>query len=496
MMLAPAALIWGAVLLTRGGLLAGCLAVLLAGTCFGHPFFHVSVGPLPITVDRVLWALLIGQYVVWRWLGLAQPKPLGKAEIVLLALVAVLGVSTLTHDWRARNSQPLARLLFDYVMPLGLYWVARQARITRGGVLATFALLAAFGLYLALTAVAETRDLRGLVFPQYISSPTFAEFYGRARGPLLNPAGNGILLGLGLAATLLWWPRLNRGGWLAVVVVSTAIGVGVYCTLTRSAWMGAILGLLIVVGLAVPLRWRAFLFAGTLLAALAVVATQWERLVSFKRDRALAAQETAESARLRPILAAVAWQMFCDRPLLGCGFGQYPERSIEYLADRSIDLPLEKARTFVQHNVLLALLTETGLVGMGLFAGLLGIWLRDAWRLWRSPEAPLWARQQGLLFLALAGNYLAGGMFQDVSMIPMIHMWLFFVAGLTNGLYAVCYPREPRTGMARKDPGPGEPTAFRMGTAGSSWTSMAGSQPQTSGGPRTSEVSKTPEASG
>jgi O-antigen ligase len=130
--------------------------------------------------------------------------------------------------------------------------------------------------------------------------------------------------------------------------------------------------------------------------------------------------------------------MFCDRPLWGCGFGQYPERSVEYLDDRSIDLPLERARSFVQHNVLLALLTETGLAGMGLFVVLLGIWLRDAWRLWRCAEAPVWARQEALLFLAFAANYLLNGMFQDVSMIPMIHAWFFFLAGLTAGLRPLC----------------------------------------------------------
>jgi O-antigen ligase len=450
LILGVASIIWGAVLITRGGLLAGCLAVLLAGTCFGHPFFHVSAGPLPITVDRVLWVILIGQYAVWRWLGLADPKPLGKAELVLLAFVAALGVSTLTHDWHARNSQPLARLIFDYLMPLGVYWVARQSQITERGVLWTFAFLTGFGLYLGLTAVAETRGWSAFVLPGYIASPKLAEFFGRARGPLLNPAGNGILLGLCLAATLLWWPRLGRGGRLAVVLVSAIVGVGVYCTLTRSAWMGAILGLLIVVGLAVPWRWRAFIFGGAMLAALVVVATQWERLVTFKRDRALAAHETAESAKLRPILAAVAWQMFCDRPLWGCGLGQYPDRSIEYLADRSIDLPLEKARPFVQHNVLLALLTETGLIGMGLFVLLMGIWLWDAWRLWRGPLAPLWARQQALLFMAFAANYLANGMFQDVSMMPTIHVWLFFVAGLTAGLRPPSPPTATWTGDCRR----------------------------------------------
>jgi O-antigen ligase len=429
-----AALVWGLVLLGRGGLVGGCLAVLLAGTCFGYPLIHWSIGPLPITIDRILWVVVIGQYVVWRWLGKADPKPAGRAEIALGAFVVVLAASTLTHDWQVRNSQPLARLVFDYLMPCGLYWVARQSRITERGILAVLAFLAATGFYLALVALAEVSGNPGLVFPRSIASPELPEFLGRARGPLLNPAGNGILLGLGLAATLLGWPRLGRIGRVGVILASLVLCAGVYATLTRSAWFGAILGAVIVVGLAVPRPWRPVVIGGTLLAALVVIVTQWDRLVTFKRDRALAAEETAESAKLRPILAAVAWQMFCDRPLWGCGFGQYPERSVEYLADRSIDLPLEKARPFVQHNVLLALLTETGLAGMGLFVLLLGIWIGDAWRLWRSADTPLWARQQALLFFALLGNYLLNGMFQDVSKIPMIHMWLFFAAGLTAGL--------------------------------------------------------------
>src|SRR6185312_4052922 len=98
-------------------------------------------------------------------------------------------------------------------------------------------------------------------------------------------------------------------------------------------------------------------------------------------------------------MARVAWNMFIARPLLGCGVAQYPTQAIYYLNDRTTDLPLEKARIFIQHNVFLALLTETGLVGMGLFTLMLCFWTRDAWRLWQNRHAPLWVRQQGLLFL-------------------------------------------------------------------------------------------------
>jgi O-antigen ligase len=130
----------------------------------------------------------------------------------------------------------------------------------------------------------------------------------------------------------------------------------------------------------------------------------------------------------------VAWKMFLDRPLLGCGFGHYRDEFVYYLDDRSTDLPLEKARPYVQHNVFLALLAEIGLIGMGLFIAMLSLWTRDAWRLWRAAEAPLWARQQGLLFLAMLGSYFTNAMFHDLSIIPMVNMFLFFMAGLTSNL--------------------------------------------------------------
>ncbi|MGH7137958.1 MAG: hypothetical protein ACREHD_19590, partial [Pirellulales bacterium] len=133
--------------------------------------------------------------------------------------------------------------------------------------------------------------------------------------------------------------------------------------------------------------------------------------------------------------------------LFGCGFGHYRECYVEVLGDRDTELPLDKSRPYVQHNVWLALLTETGLAGTGLFTLLLGLWLRDAWRLWRSTE-PLWARQFGLLFLASFGSYFANAMFQDLTIIPMVNMVLFFLAGLSTSAAV----RQNRGGWGRRWP--------------------------------------------
>jgi hypothetical protein len=76
------------------------------------------------------------------------------------------------------------------------------------------------------------------------------------------------------------------------------------------------------------------------------------------------------------------------------------------------------------------------LAGMGLFAALLLLWTRDALRLWRAPQAPVFARRVALVFLALEVNYVVNGMFHDVAIIPMVNMLLFFLAGVTEGLRA------------------------------------------------------------
>ena len=427
-------LAWGAVLFVRGGLLAGGLLVLLAGTCFGSPFYSLPAGPVPITADRLLWGLLGAVFAISRVRGWIAARPMTKADWLLAAYLGVLFVSTFTHDWGARNHQPAAWLLFFYIMPAGMYWVARQTPLAERSSRAMFACLGMFGLYLAVTAIAEAQQAWWLVYPRYIASREYLNFFGRGRGPLLNPAGCGFFLSICWSSMLMFWPRVGRAGKAMLLALSVVYALGVYSTLTRCAWIGAALGLMIVVGLAIPKTWRMPLLVASCLAAMLVGATQWQRFMAFKRDKNLSAAETAESVNLRPILAMVAWKMFQDRPLLGCGFGQYRDEFTAYLDDRSTELELEKARPYLQHNVFLALLAETGLVGMSLFIALLAAWCLDAWRLWRLPAAPAWARQQALLFLALTGSYLANAMFHDMSIIPMVNMALFYLAGLTSGL--------------------------------------------------------------
>ena len=152
----------------------------------------------------------------------------------------------------------------------------------------------------------------------------------------LSPTGsqwviNGYLLALGFCALLMWWPRLNRLGQLALLGVAVLFLAGFYSTLTRCVWLGAVAMLSVIATLTLPRSWRMPILGGVMLTGILVAATQWERLLSYKREEGRGAHEAAESVELRPILATVAWKMFLKQPLFGCGFGH--DRGQDRLAD-------------------------------------------------------------------------------------------------------------------------------------------------------------------
>ncbi|MCG8648293.1 MAG: hypothetical protein MI861_00585, partial [Pirellulales bacterium] len=57
------------------------------------------------------------------------------------------------------------------------------------------------------------------------------------------------------------------------------------------------------------------------------------------------------------------------------------------------------------------------------------------WQLARDRTAAQECRWIGLLMLSTLAAYLCNGMFQDVLIIPMVHMYLFFIAGLATTVY-------------------------------------------------------------
>lgn len=445
------ALVWGSAFLFRRSLIYACLFFMLACACLGRELFALNVGGVDLALDRLLPPLLVGGYLVQRQLGWSDPKPWTLVDTVLTAFIGLLLVSTFSHDWSATLPKdvtpPLWRLAISYLLPFMTYWIARQSQLTPKTMNVVYAGMTGFGLYLAVTALCEVYGQWWGVFPRYIANPKLGDHYGRARGPLLDSVAFGFAATAALLACCAWRPLVRRPAQLLLIALSGLMLLAIYYSYTRSAWMGAAAGILVYLALAAQGAWRPLIVGGLAVAMLVAGASKFDSFVAFKREHS--AEGTRESATLRPVIAEVSRKMFLDRPLLGCGFGQYYQAKNYYLDDRSGELPLERARPFQHHNLFLALLVDLGVVGLGLYVTILFLWAKDALNLWHSAETPAWARPQAVICLGLLAAYLPNALFHDVSHTNYVQLLLFFVAGVTAGLRplagAVAKPaRNPR----------------------------------------------------
>ena len=111
----------------RGSLALGAAGLIGVAYVFGHEFWNLRVGPLPLTLDRIVLAGLIGAFVLHWWWGRVDAKPLAGADWLLIALLAILSLSTMfagTPEVKAAEAFSATwRLVMSFVVPALLYWI-------------------------------------------------------------------------------------------------------------------------------------------------------------------------------------------------------------------------------------------------------------------------------------------------------------------------------------------------------------------------------------
>ncbi len=435
---ALAAVIWGAAFAQRASLWFGAAAFIAAGYVLGPPLFSVHLGPVPVTIDRVLLVGLAAM-AAWQWRqGRLQPGMMTGFDWLLVAALAYFTVRcAMTPSppvGEGSSVKPWWKLIAAFWVPGAVYLAARVAPRSERSWRSAMGMLAGVGLFLALTAYAEIGKQWWAVFPRYIANPELGTHFGRARGPALNSASLGVFLTICFWAAWMLVPRASRPTKAALTVVLVLIAGAVYFTYTRSTWLGLAGGLAAIPLWQLPRRWRLPAALGVAMCGAIGVAALGGSVTELQRKDSDASAE--HSVYQRASFVYVSMRMFRDAPVFGCGLGRFYDKKIPYLADRSQQLELESLRKLDHHNTLLSVLVETGFVGFTLFVGLLAAWLRAAWRVAADVAREPWQRTQGLFSLATLLTYLASALFHDLTLSPTEHWLLFFAAGTTVGLLA------------------------------------------------------------
>ncbi len=342
--------------------------------------------------DLLLPVLALMLYIKWTREGAPQPKWRIQNFWGWLAILTLwMGVSLLIGRLNSENWQTWA--LFNK----GIGWLILLAYLLVGGWMGAFrearirdAFLRSMMLF-AWVMCACLLVLYSLALYNLIPSASQSFYYPRIAGFFANPNAFGIamatmaaLFAPFLARGILFSPRVSYIG-------MTLLCAAVFLSVSRSAWLGLLLAALAFV-ITKVLHWRDLIRVAVVSTALVLAALHGPGVVD---DAIVFVHRTATSISLRtqddaPITSSMrprltrmkayldsaleqpanpgieerlasmhaALEAWREAPIMGIGIGTY------YQAHR--DLP-NVADTI--HNTFLWLLTETGIIGAGLFTG-------------------------------------------------------------------------------------------------------------------------------
>jgi len=203
---ALAGLVWGTILLLRGNLLWGCLGLLVVTSTFGVYFLQFDVGGVTLSFDRLAIVGLIGCFFVQWKLGKVEIRPWMTIDTIIVVFFGVLILNAFSHDWKTTEPGQvpiIQHLINGYLIPLTIYFVARNLPYQDADIDRLLLGLSLFGLYLAITGICEGLGLYSIVFPRYIADPEIGLHFGRARGPMVQSVSYGVYLCVCMIATWL-----------------------------------------------------------------------------------------------------------------------------------------------------------------------------------------------------------------------------------------------------------------------------------------------------
>jgi O-antigen ligase len=216
-----------------------------------------------------------------------------------------------------------------------------------------------------------------------------------------NSNRTGRMLSLGMLAVIgLAYGRRDRFSWLGKVawLIIPALGIAIL----QGGSRGALLALTLALGV-FALSGRTFgaQVRNAVLTLLALVLLAWAAIASPLMQERFAKAEAGNLAGREKIFPA-AWSMVRDRPLLGWG----PGNNKDELAVR-LRLPPQLHASRDTHNLVLEVLTSTGLVGGFFYFMALALCALSAWRARRGSEGLIpAAMMMAMLAGNMSGNYL------------------------------------------------------------------------------------------
>jgi O-antigen ligase len=268
----------------------------------------------------------------------------------------------------------LANTVRGYAIPFSTYFIARRAIGNDEQFRTFFVGLGCIAVYLACNGLAETLQIRWLIFPQFILNPNYGTHLGaRVRGIFLVAGPHGLAIAM-LLPVLIWLyftDRVSRR-WIWPLIAVLAL-VPLTATLSRAAWLSSIVALGIT-AMAWPQRRTTLIGIMVCIAVWGVFFVLKSETIVQRIERRLNNEATIEGRFIR---IEAALEMFRANPMFGVGLNRYGAKIGEY-----------STKEFSHaHNTWITLLAELGLLGALSYVAIFGCALFECIRFyWQYPQ--------------------------------------------------------------------------------------------------------------
>jgi len=419
----------------KGDLLIAVLLWFVTLVVLHEEFWRMPV-PLffSLTIPRIGLVVLVLLYLAMLLLGRVPFRHAWPISGVIVAVAVYFFFSALASGFETRSVVSVHyRLIGGYIFPFAVFALVVHAFRTELDFrrLATF--FAILSVYLTFTGWCERFHIDALIWPRFINDPNVGIHWGRVRGPFVMSAAMGLALVYCYFNNLVLARNVQRGKWL-LYGVNVLMLPAIFWTKTRSVWMSFVLCSLI---WALYSRRRTtrvvsvcFLAALTLLVAV----INMDNFLTPEREKG--GLTDVEPLLLRVGLAQMTWELFKEHPLVGVGFGHFRDFAPNFARDPSSPF-YAFGSTALEHNNLLSILAETGLVGVLLYLAMVVVLLRASVRLYR--KLPLSAvgfisRDLLVLYWILAMAYFIDGTLRETSDNPFANSLFFGLSAVPVAL--------------------------------------------------------------
>lgn len=392
--------------------------------------FSGSILP-DISIERVMFVFLLGIFFIEIFSGKRRLLQFTGVEysMILFCAFAIISMIWTGSIVKEGGRLGLGNFLSGYIFPFFMFFIGKNVYDSsekREGFIKFIMLI---GLYLVCTAFLEHFHINRLIWPRYILDPSFGIHFERARGPFVQAAANGAVLGFVLVGSFYFLIKTKvKNTWrLISLTLFILTPVAIFFTYTRAAWLAALAGFSLI-----------FLFAlrQRKLSSMAVIVILCVGLfiglgffLSHDADP-LASQRALDKSpvydRMNLYIAMV--NMFKEHPIFGVGFGKFTEFSKDYF--RNVDGIRFQATELAGHDSFMGVLAEMGILGLGLIVSIYLFILRKSIGLYKKLQNNAKDTTLIAVFWAVMAVFIVNSIFIDMKYFEFINSIFFVFAGI------------------------------------------------------------------